>query len=101
MKVRKILKISWIALAVIVVLGLALVAFSNFAVNKISEGKTFSELKQVPQHRVGLILGTKYSAIGDTGFCRMCFAESEVKTVTGGPRTDAVGDQLRDLRHRE
>lgn len=69
MKIRKGLKVGLALFCAVFVVVSGFIIISNRVVNDAAQGKTFSNLEQVPKHRVGLILGTsKYYKGGGLNF---------------------------------
>lgn len=58
MKTASLIKTLIIGFVCLLLIGLALVGVSNYLVVKAASGKTFSEIQNIPEHQVGLLLGT-------------------------------------------
>ncbi len=48
----------------LIVIPVLLILWCNYIINTSAEGKTFSQIEQVPKNRVGLVLGTAKKLVG-------------------------------------
>jgi len=51
-------------LGLCILLPLAVILLCNYIINSSAEGKTFSNLEEIPNNRVGLVLGTSKKLVG-------------------------------------